>query len=459
MSVTTACAYPRVLVVDATPFCRHMNNGIVKSNLFQGWPKSGLAQIMYANVQPGFDVCERYWTLRKTSILLGAIGVAPDSALCRSAGQCAGTIYDPERAHTFESRPGMERMFAGLSKAIRQPVGETILRLPSVFSRRLSEWIERFAPEVVFTLGGNAAVLRIAAKLAERRRIPLMPYFTDDWVSCIYEGDLFGHVLRPSFVHWFQRTLALSPIRLTASDAMSREYKRRYGGRFETFMNSSEVFETTAEPVLPTVRFSFIGALSPNRWRPLLLIGMALAKLRARGLSGELVIYTLPEDIRQFGKGLAGCDAIRVAGTARADEVRRIQLEANVLVHAESFDESTRRLTRLSLSTKIPQYLMGGRCVLAYGPPELASVRYISESGAGMAVSTEDVDELASELERLVSSPALRQAYAVRARQTALDRHDAVGERERFRNLICASVQSGSVGDGDKAAGRDERVR
>ena len=185
---------------------------------------------------------------------------------------------------------------------------------------------------------------------------------------------------------------------------------------------------------------------------------MVLAKLRARGPSGELVIYTFPEDIRQFGQSLAGCDAIRVAGTARADEVRRIQLEANVLVHAESFDESTRRYARFSLSTKIPQYLMAARCVLAYGPAELASVRYVLESGAGMAVSTEDVDELASELERLVSSPALRQAYAVRARQTALDRHDAVAERERFRNLICASVQSGSVGDGDKEANRHERT-
>jgi hypothetical protein len=62
-------------VVDALPFCRHFNNGIVKSSWFQGWPKEALAQIVYSNVQPGFDVCERYWVLRKTDILLGAVGM------------------------------------------------------------------------------------------------------------------------------------------------------------------------------------------------------------------------------------------------------------------------------------------------------------------------------------------------------------------------------------------------
>jgi hypothetical protein len=35
--------YPRILAVDATPFSRKVNNGIVKSTLFQGWPKESLA--------------------------------------------------------------------------------------------------------------------------------------------------------------------------------------------------------------------------------------------------------------------------------------------------------------------------------------------------------------------------------------------------------------------------------
>jgi hypothetical protein len=79
---------------------------------------------------------------------------------------------------------------------------------------------------------------------------------------------------------------------------------------------------------------------------------------------------------------------------------------------------------------------MAGRCLLAYGPPEAASIRYIADTGTGLAVSVNDVDVLSTELERLISSPVLRLTYAARARQTALQRHDASTERKRFREIM-----------------------
>jgi glycosyltransferase involved in cell wall biosynthesis len=407
----------------------------VKSNWFQGWPKEALAQIMYSNIQPGFDVCEQYWVLRKTSILLGAVGLAGDESL-RGTEELAGTIYDPAAAHAFEARPRIERMLSGLSSSIRSPLGEIILRLPSVNSRPLTDWIRRFAPQVVFTMGGLAPILRLAAGIAQSERIPLIPHFTDDWVNSIYPSGPFHSTLRHSFRHWQGRCLDLSTARMTISDAMAREYQQRYGGRFESFPNFVERFETTPEPERPCVRLCFIGALAPNRWQPLRSIGMALAKLRERGILGELAIYTFPEDFRSFGKHFEGCEAIVNGGTAAPSEVRDLQLDANVLVHVESFDEASRLLTRFSLSTKIPQYLMAGRCVLAVGPAEAASIQYIADSGSGIAVSSDDQAMLCAGLERLLKNPILRRQYGAQARQTAITRHDASAERERFRAIV-----------------------
>ena len=442
--MTALSLYPRVLVVDASPFSRHLNNGIVKSNWFQGWPKEALAQIMYSNVQPGFDVCEQYWVLTKTSILLGAVGHAGDESL-RGTGGLAGTIYDPVAAHAFEARPRIERMLSGLSSSIRSPLGEIILRLPSVNSRPLTDWIRRFAPQVVFTMGGLAPILRLAARIAQSERIPLIPHFTDDWVNSIYPRGPFHSALRRSFKHWQRCCLDLSTARMTISDAMATEYQQRYGGRFESFPNFVERFETTPEPERPCVRLCFIGSLSPNRWQPLRSIGIALSTLRGRGILGELVIYTFPGDLRRFGKHFEGCEAIVTKGTAAPSEVRGIQLDANVLVHVESFDEASRQLTRLSLSTKIPQYLMAGRCVLAVGPAEAASIRYIADSGAGIAISTESQDVLCAGLERLLRDPVLRREFGAQARQMAVRRHDAESERERFRALV-SEVQAERTG-------------
>jgi hypothetical protein len=144
-----------------------------------------------------------------------------------------------------------------------------------VLSPALREWIDCFAPEAVFTLGGSLAILRLAVWIAEQRGIPLIPYFTDDWISCMFQGGPLDRLLRKSLIHWFQRSLKLSSIRLTMCDAMAREYERRYGGRFETFMNPVDPFKPTPETKWPMVRLSFIGALSPNRWQSVLSrIGM-----------------------------------------------------------------------------------------------------------------------------------------------------------------------------------------
>ena len=97
-------AYPRVLVVDANPFCRHMNIGILKSVLFEGWPKDSLAQIMYSNGQPGFDVCNRYWTLGKTSILLGALGLDGTYYVC--------SAFDPAAAVEAIEKHGITLVYA-----------------------------------------------------------------------------------------------------------------------------------------------------------------------------------------------------------------------------------------------------------------------------------------------------------------------------------------------------------
>lgn len=447
--MNSASEYPRVLVVDANPFCWHMNIGIVKSNLFLGWPKDSLAQIMYSNTQPAFDVCARYWVLSKTSIIRDLVSASHDHSLNGSTLKITDTAYNPALAHNFESRSFAEQMLSGLATSIKVPVGEAILRLPSVISASLAKWIEEFRPQVVLTNSGNGAILRLAVKIAERWNLCLVPCFNDDWIPTSYQNALFGSALRASSMRWFLRSLALSKARLAMSDGMRAEYQQRFGMPFQAFMNSVDRVETTPEPTYPVTRFTYIGALAPNRWQPLFNIGAALSKLRSEGVMGELVIHSFPDDIRQFGHIFEKCQAIRIERTLPAQEVRAEHQAANVLVHAESFDKVSRAATRLSLSTKIPQYLMAGRCVLAYGPSELASIDYVRQTGAGLAISTEEIDEVASGIKNLITSSEVRQRYADAARRTGLSRHEAVSERERFRACLSDAVVQHGEGKTD----------
>ncbi len=329
-------------------------------------------------------------------------------------------------------------MLSGSSNQFAGRLGEVIHRLPRSIPGPCHEWIRRFAPEVVFTMGGGfSPILRLAARIAQSRTNSSLSRISRRLGQLHLPQSRFRTALHRSFEHWFGRRRNLSTVRMTASESMAKEYQQRYGGRFEAFPNLIERFESTPEPDRPCVRLCFIGSLLPNRWQPLHSIAMALEMLRARGIAGELVIYSPPEDLRRFGKYLEGCEAIVMGGTAAPDEVRGLQLGANVLVHVESFDETSRQLTRFSLSTKIPQYLMAGRCIFAVGPAEAASIRYIADSGSGIAVSTDDPAALCATLERLLTNPDLRREFAAQARKTAVTRHEATAEGERFRAVVC----------------------
>jgi hypothetical protein len=431
--------YPKVLVIDPTPFNRNRNNGIVKSNLFEGWPKERLAQVDYSNMQPGFDVCERYWRLRKLDIVKSMFGLVATGELPMPQ-QVTGTIYNPDYAFEYEDRPRVERTLSILSPQLRTVIGEVILRLPSILNHALLRWIECFNPDVIFSVLSTGPIVRLVVNVSELRNIPIIPYYTDDWVATLYEDHTFRRLLQHSLHHWFNKCLERSPIRLTPNNVMSNEYKRRYGGRFEQMLYPEE-YRPFEEKKLSKnnddpVRFLFIGGLDPDRWGSLRHIGETLLTLRSEGLKGELLIYTLPADIEKHAEYLTLEPVMRVMGTASQIEVRQLQGKADVLVHVESFNPVYQRWTALSLSTKIPQYMMAGACILGYGPENVASMKYLSDSGVALTVGREDVNILSSALKKLIMDADYRRTLGKTSHEFAMKHHEAAKQRELFRSYV-----------------------
>ncbi len=431
--------YPKVLVIDPTPFNRNRNTGIVKSNLFEGWPKECLAQMDYSNMQPGFDVCERYWRLRKLDILKGMLGFVTSGEL-PTPQQVTSTIYNPDYAFEYEDRPKVERILSVLSPQIRTIVGEFILRLPSVLNRSLLRWIDDFNPDIIFSLLSSSPIVRLVVNVSELRNIPIIPYYTDDWITTLYEDHKFSRLLRRSLDHWFNKCVERSPISLTPNKTMNEEYTRRYGARFEQMLYAEEYrsFEenTSTKKNNNPVSFLFIGSLDPHRWVPLRHIGEILHKLRSEGICGELKIYALPFDIQKHAEYLRLDPVMHIAGTASQEEVKKLQMEADVLVHVESFHPVYQKWTAFSLSTKIPQYMMAGGCILGYGPENVASMKYLHDSGAALTVGREDAIVLSSALKKLITDSDCRRDLGKKSYDFAIENHEAGKQRELFRRYI-----------------------
>ena len=67
-------------------------------------------------------------------------------------------------------------------------------------------------------------------------------------------------------------------------------------------------------------------------------------------------------------------------------------------MHVEAFDKKNRKITRLSMSTKISEYVASGAQVLAIGPSDVASMRCLADNRLGLCVHNPSVAAIAAAL-------------------------------------------------------------
>jgi glycosyltransferase involved in cell wall biosynthesis len=427
--------YPRVLVVDAVSFHRRMNVGILKSNLFHGWPSNSLAQVIIGDDRPDFTICSKYWRITRRDRSRAACGKCvpqePTEEPLRSAG-------GKGHVNNLRSRKWADQL--------RAAFGYIPWVTPITISRDFRKWLTECRPEVIFTLGASLGVLSTVRRLSDDLGIPVVPDFTDDWIEWLYKRGPLDSFLHSRLAEAVSDCLKRSPVRLTVSQAMAQEYSRRYGGEFIPCMDcvnldgvDYKAYEVRRRPV----KFLFMGYLEPERSRSLKLLGDSIETLRAQGLDASLDIYTFPDQIARYGSRLHSPPAVKVCGTVPPEKVSALLSDADVLVHAEAFGLQYGAEIGLSLSTKISQYMAAGRAILGVGPGATASMQYLEQSGGGIVAGEENCLALQAVVRRLVCDADFRANLAQKARETAERNHDAVKTRTQFKTILSEVAQMG----------------
>ena len=82
------------------------------------------------------------------------------------------------------------------------------------------------------------------------------------------------------------------------------------------------------------------------------------------------------------------CNNLHLLGGITGADLDRVKLESDALVHVESFKNKNRHITRLSISTKIPEYLASNKRILAIGPKGIASIDYLLQNDVAYVVQS-----------------------------------------------------------------------
>ncbi|WBB52087.1 glycosyltransferase [Verrucosispora sp. WMMD573] len=440
--------FPKVLVVGHMPFDRSTGTTITLSNLFHGWPKDRLAQIYTSGTEPSTEVCEdflhfpprehyprpQYLALR----MLGWNGTGPVQSM-----PALTAVRD-----VADRRTTVANWYSHLVA-----LGDlSPLNLPP----RVERWVRQYRPDVVYSMLGSVRLTRLAARAARLCGVPMVPHFTDDWPATLYGRRELGGVAASRLHAAVRDLVGLAPCGMAISEPMAEEYQRRYGIPFDIFTNSvdAEFFSAPQPPVAPEpdrpTNLVYVGALHLGRWRSLLNIAASAASISTAATPVRLTVHCPAEDAERYGREFAGYPGVHFGRSLASHEVPAVLAAADILVHVESFAEDTRRYTRYSVSTKIPQYLAAGRPIFGHGPHELASMAYIQTAGAGIVVGTPEPEMVTEQLWKLCLDSSSWHEYGRNGRAHAERHHRRERVARRFAEVLRRAARSSRTPSGTR---------
>ncbi len=439
------CSFPRVLIVNGEPPSSHSATGLTLLSLFHGWPTERLACLHASSHEVARGVCGRAWSVSVQDIALVRRAYAFVGRRSERKGATLGTAEEAtagphwtEQSRSFQAARSLAR-----NQSMAQ-LGR--YRLPP----KCLEEIGAFRPDVIYSMLGPNLILRMVLDVLEAYPVPVVPHIMDDWPTTAYTSSVFRPILRRAMRRCLAKVLEAAPLRLAIGHEMADEYQRRYGGKWLPFMNAIDSSLLANAPSPPrargSVRLTYVGGLHLNRSRSLLDIACALELIAGRQEGAvprvEFVIYTQPRFAREARAMESQASIVKFGGALQPHEVACVLRASDIVIHVESFDRRSRRYARFSVSTKIPECMAAGRPILAYGPGEVASIRYVGATGCGIAVTTRGTAVLAEALRTLITSPVLRTSLGLRGYQVACERHNATSQRDAFRAALVDAASS-----------------
>ncbi len=415
------------MIIGASAINQSSATGITLTNLFSNYPAEKVAQIYDDRIVPDSKYCMQYY--RFSSLNISAVKIGK------------------RLLHNFRSRrsrfirTSVESNNVNLSNSIgNSTFGAWGDIFPFDIPPELSAWVECFDPDVIYSTLGSVRMMNLVLKLSEEFKLPVVPHFMDDWPTSEYSNSWLMFPYKFVMRAKLRSVLAKSSVALTISEDMAYEYQERYGGNFVDFMNCVDLgtpLPLGVEHRHRPIKFAYIGGLHLNRWKVLGDVVRALQLSMDSGYSVILEIYSPEADLNVYRSVYQSYSVVSHIGSLTQCEVSKTMSAVDVLIHVESFLPEDVARTRLSISTKIPQYMASGKPIFAYGPAWLSSIRYVQASGGGRVSSCrEDILNLSRLANELIENETLRDVLGCKGRAVAEERHARTKVSAAFSNTL-----------------------
>lgn len=380
----------KILVISNNPFSEKQNNGKTLLSFFENYPIANIAQLYFNPMNPDTAIFNNYYKISDMDILKKIL------RFTKSCGKRVSSTVDTN-ATIIDSIPKIYKNH--LTRWIREIMWNTGVWK----TKELYEWIVDFRPDVVFFLAGDSFfAYKITEYILKLFNVKLIVYITDDYILSNKILPKLERIKRFFLKKKMKEIITKSDIFYTISHEMGEVYEKIFLKKSNQLVNiPNSLYSTNSTNDIDNeiISLVYVGGLHFNRDATLTLLANAIKRFNNLHSTKKafLKIYSTQKISDKLSLDLNINQASKFCGGLQSNEVSEVLNQCDIPVHVESFNDRSIVSTLLSISTKIPEYLSLRKCILAIGPSEISSMKYLEDC----AYCITNVDTIGVSIENL----------------------------------------------------------
>lgn len=405
--------YPKVLLFGHS-FTDTTGLGITLTNLFANWPREQIA-IMANHID--VNLCER---IRPCALYIGHSKFSSKGSYQGKNNKTILTIIKQIIRHQYHKTGINELMYK-----------------PSILEESL-QLAQEYNPDIVFCCLGSLNSMRLCAYFMDKMpKAILVLYIVDDWVNTKINCRYFSFYWRRRYDNEFRKLLNRASGCMSICQYMSDAYLEKYGKKFYPFHNPVDLQKWNAMKVdskYPdnVISILYIGKINDDTRHCIVDMSKVVENINKEGYNIVFDVYS-PDyySNNDIFYGSSFCNIF--APIAHAD-IPIITKSYSALFLPLGFNKHTREYVRLSMPTKLSEYLASGLPIILYCPAEIALAKYLSSKECAIVCTENNLDELKEKVSKL--NDCSFYADLVSKSLKLAEFHDVTLVRKSFRNIM-----------------------
>ena len=374
----------KVLLISQNSLSMHANNGKTFTNIFSEWDDVNLAQIYFQDEIPESNKFKKFYRVRDIDLIKKIFFISSISLM--DSKDYVESHHDGKNKFQLKIRNFLKKL-----EVFKYFVREILYGCFFLYMKDLDKWVDDFKPEALFVaVSDHSFVYKISLRIAKKYNIPIYFYYLDDFYF-INKKSIFKIFLNFRYLYYTKKAVNFSEKCFCIGELMSDIYTKEFGRKFEILINPIPDDNMVVKKKLDKeIKILYAGGLTIGRFDALLDFWNIIKGINSNSNSIKIdLLVCTGDNLSSNDKSLLDLTSIVFLGKLNSKELSELYENVNFALHVESKVDEFVEKTRMSVSTKIPECLSKGICLIGYGPKDIASMKLLNDYNIGYFVNSE----------------------------------------------------------------------